>query len=562
MTARSMKRPRPSSGCSPRFGAHPPPAAEPEARQHGERPARTGLAEHAEIVDRQRTVGESAKALAQKGFHRRPFGLVGQARGQGEMEPPLLQHIGITPAHQQLVLPRAEAGAAPARQLRLVCGPAELVELHDAAIGQVLQLGAARRRHEGEKARDLGKFERRNREGAVARGEPSDGVEEIALAGAIDQRDRRLQGAVEAVEPRVGRDLDQPIHRDAGHRPQRPRLPGFGITPEPLARRDGESLSGPRRVIERVAWRGGALAVQVMAPRRPIMAKRSLLETKSIRATAIKMRTMINEVCCSSSVRIASARCKPMPPAPTMPMMLAERVFDSKEYRTWLASTGKISGRMPKRMPSAWLPPVDTMPSTGFRSAASIASEKSLPKEPMSAVMMASAPANGPSPTTLIQISAHTKMSTLRMVSSERREKKRTTRWAVTLRAASKASGKANTAADNVPRKAMATVSSSATPNVRACAQLPGSGGSINPMISTRRALPESRVPPKKPSCARPNSSRAKAAIPVSKASRRWRSKRVKCCGWRSRMATRSIAGRRCISASPPGRSAGGAPWR
>ena len=62
------------------------------------------------------------------------------------------------------------------------------------------------------------------------------------------------------------------------------------------------------------------------------------------------------------------------------------------------------------------------MPSTGLRSAASIASEKSLPKEPMSAVMMASAPANGPSPTTLIQISAHTRMSTLRMVSSERRD--------------------------------------------------------------------------------------------------------------------------------------------
>ena len=146
------------------------------------------------------------------------------------MEPPLLQHIGITPAHQQLVLPRAEAGAAPARQLRLLRGPAELVELHDAAIGQVLQLGAARRRHEGEKARDLGKFERGNREGAVARGEPPDGVEEIALACVVDQRDRRLQGAVESVEPRVGRDLDQPVHRDAWHRPQRPRLPGFGIT--------------------------------------------------------------------------------------------------------------------------------------------------------------------------------------------------------------------------------------------------------------------------------------------------------------------------------------------
>src|SRR5580704_7826402 len=330
MTARSTKRPRPSSGCSPRFGTHPPSAAEPEARQHDERPARRGLTEDAEVVDRQRTVGETAKALAQQGRHRRTFSLVGQARGQGEMEPPLLQHIGITPAHQQLVLPRGEAGNPPARQLRLLHGPAELVEFHDAAVGQVLKLGAARRRHKGKKARDLAKFERRNREGAVARGEPSDGFEEIALAGVVDQRDRRLQGAVEAVEPRLGRDLLQSLHGDARNRPQRPRLPAFGIAAEPLARRDGEALAGPRRIIERIAWRQRSLAVQAMAPRRPIMAKRNLLETKSIRATAIKMRTMINEVCCSSSVRMASARCKPMPPAPTMPMMLAERVFDSK----------------------------------------------------------------------------------------------------------------------------------------------------------------------------------------------------------------------------------------
>ena len=59
----------------------------------------------------------------------------------------------------------------------------------------------------------------------------------------------------------------------------------------------------------------------------------------------------------------------------------------------------------------------------------------------MSAVMMASAPAKGPSPTTFTQISAHIRMSTLRMVSRERLDMKRTTRWAVTLRAARKASG-------------------------------------------------------------------------------------------------------------------------
>ena len=79
------------------------------------------------------------------------------------MKPPLLQHIGIAPTQQQLVLARRQAGAAPSRQLGLACGLAELVELHDAAVGQVLQFGAARRRHQGEKARDLGELERGHR---------------------------------------------------------------------------------------------------------------------------------------------------------------------------------------------------------------------------------------------------------------------------------------------------------------------------------------------------------------------------------------------------------------
>ena len=39
-----------------------------------------GLTEDAEVVDRQRTVGETAEALAQQSGHRRAFGRVGQAR--------------------------------------------------------------------------------------------------------------------------------------------------------------------------------------------------------------------------------------------------------------------------------------------------------------------------------------------------------------------------------------------------------------------------------------------------------------------------------------------------
>ena len=60
-------------------------------------------------------------------------------------------------------------------------------------------------------------------------------------------------------------------------------------------------------------------------------------------------------------------------------------------------------------------------PSTGRRSAVSIASDISLAKAPKSAEAIASAPANGPSPTTLIQISAQISVSMLRMVSRPRR---------------------------------------------------------------------------------------------------------------------------------------------
>ena len=101
-------------------------------------------------------------------------------------------------------------------------------------------------------------------------------------------------------------------------------------------------------------------------------------------------------------------------------------------------------------------------PSTGLLSDASIASEKSLPNDPMSDVAMASTPAKGPSPTTLIQISAHTSVSTPRRVSKPRRVKKRRTCETVALRAAMMLSGSAIVAASNVPSNAMATVSASA----------------------------------------------------------------------------------------------------
>jgi hypothetical protein len=72
--------------------------------------------------------------------------------------------------------------------------------------------------------------------------------------------------------------------------------------------------------------------------------------------------------------------------------------------------------------------------------------------------MIASAPANGPSPTTLIQISAQISVSMLRTVSRLRRVRRWRRRLATTLRAARNPNGQLKTAAPTVPRQAIANV--------------------------------------------------------------------------------------------------------
>ena len=87
-----------------------------------------------------------------------------------------------------------------------------------------------------------------------------------------------------------------------------------------------------RFAAERVEfWWRASLSVGSGTARRPMMAKRSLLEIQSIAATATRIIRIRNETFCHSSTRICSASCRPMPPAPTMPMMVAERVFEFDE---------------------------------------------------------------------------------------------------------------------------------------------------------------------------------------------------------------------------------------
>jgi hypothetical protein len=59
---------------------------------------------------------------------------------------------------------------------------------------------------------------------------------------------------------------------------------------------------------------------------------------------------------CISSTRISSVRYWPMPPAPTMPMMVAERVFDSKASEGVTASGGSRLHRVRFGLVPAVLP--------------------------------------------------------------------------------------------------------------------------------------------------------------------------------------------------------------
>ena len=131
-------------------------AIDREARQGGERPAGRGLAKHAEIAHLQRPVDETHELAAQQIGDRRPLAVIADASGQGEVEAPFLEHVGIAPAQQQLFLARRQAGRATARQLSLVGGLAKLVELDDAAIGEILQLGRRLAGHQRHEARHAG----------------------------------------------------------------------------------------------------------------------------------------------------------------------------------------------------------------------------------------------------------------------------------------------------------------------------------------------------------------------------------------------------------------------
>ena len=154
------------------------------------------------------------------------------------------------------------------------------------------------------------------------------------------------------------------------------------------------------------------------------------------------------------------------------------------------------------------------MPSTCFLSAASMASENNLPNAPKSDSAIASTPANGPRPTTLIHTSAQISVSTPRMESKKRRTGKRSKPDGMTLRAASRLNGSAKTAAMVVPSSAIDRVSPSA--ERLAGNDEPGSGGIIISVIQPSWLSPEINFDGEKSRSTRPNTKIAKAPIIIA----------------------------------------------
>ena len=168
------------------------------------------------------------------------------------------------------------------------------------------------------------------------------------------------------------------------------------------------------------------------------------------------------------------------------------------------------------------------LPSTCFLSAASIASENSFPKAPKSDTAMASTPANGPRPTTLIHTSAQISVSTPRIESRNRRTGNRMISGTI-LRAAIRLTGSAITAATVVPSNAIESVSPSAFRY--SGSEEPGSGGSINSVIQPSWCRPLKKRVGEKLRSTRPKMKIAKANSATSGVARRAEAGRSKMCG-------------------------------
>src|SRR4029453_8068032 len=99
--------------------------------------------------------------------------------------------------------------------------------------------------------------------------------------------------------------------------------------------------------------------------------------------------------------------------------------FVPKRHSAELGEPAETCGSTANRMQDSQLAPVERTPSTGFMSAFSTISEKSLPSARVEWIAIASTPAIGPSPNAITKISANTMPGTVRANSRRGRTGKR-----------------------------------------------------------------------------------------------------------------------------------------
>ena len=204
------------------------------------RSARTNGAPGAAWVKRQIscTFRGERDTRGEMGFgQRRDLGVLlrREAPGEGHVEAPGGEHVGVAPVEQHRILLRRETTLAAARELGGVGRDAVQVEIGHAGIGEGVEGRPGRGFAQGEEAAHVGDLERGQRERGDAGGQGLRVFHEGIPA--MGEAHRRLERGVEAVAARVGGEVvaDRARHGAAACRVAtepgaagRPERVGFG----------------------------------------------------------------------------------------------------------------------------------------------------------------------------------------------------------------------------------------------------------------------------------------------------------------------------------------------
>lgn len=214
-----------------------------------------------------------------------------------------------------------------AGDVSLADGSPETVGLTHAGALQGLKGSVRFRRSKGQEAsagRDVAEFERRGADGAEAPRYAPAGIPEIVIRDAGLCLKGRLQ---RSVHPVMGRGF---CHGRPGggikafRHNLRHRLPCQDVTPQKGRKEPVLFRAGSGNPVEGAALMGKAFVHAYTT----ILRSRWESMSKMVTTTTMQMSTA--QVRGKSKLRMSSQRTRPMPPAPTMPMTVAERTLDSK----------------------------------------------------------------------------------------------------------------------------------------------------------------------------------------------------------------------------------------